>query len=192
MARSSQAAMMETHGLPNDVLSNFNPFALIFIPVFDIFVRDWHSMWDWNGFVISLTVGPALRGVGINFSPLKKTTAGFFATWQVLLVFSPLYQSHFNFEGVGASLFGSQFRIVSHTRAVPRLTFVDQRIAITYPTHYIPHYTPHNKPPTIRDSTPSEQSRPQPVVPMSIMWKRRMYIHKQRTYFSSASPSLLS
>lgn len=31
---------MSTHGLPNDVLSNLDPFALIiFIPIFDIIVR---------------------------------------------------------------------------------------------------------------------------------------------------------
>ena len=92
---TSQAATMETHGLPNDVLSNLNPFALIiFIPVFDIFVRDWHSMWDWTGFVISLSlpvqVYPALRRAGINFSPLKKITAGFFTgaaamTWAAVV-----------------------------------------------------------------------------------------------------------
>jgi len=52
---------METHGLPNDVLSNLNPLSLIiFIPIFDIFVY------------------PALCRVGIKFTPLKKMTAGFF------------------------------------------------------------------------------------------------------------------
>lgn len=52
---------MSTHGVPNDVLSNLDPFALIIcIPIFDLFIY------------------PALRRVGINFSPLKKITAGFF------------------------------------------------------------------------------------------------------------------
>ena len=52
---------MTTHGVPNDVLSNLDPFALIiFIPICDLFVY------------------PALRRFGINFSPLKKICAGFF------------------------------------------------------------------------------------------------------------------
>ena len=38
----SQAATMSTHHLPNDVLSNLDPLALIiFIPICDIFVRLW-------------------------------------------------------------------------------------------------------------------------------------------------------
>lgn len=36
---TSQAATMSTHGLPNDVLSNLDPFALIiFIPICDVIV----------------------------------------------------------------------------------------------------------------------------------------------------------
>ena len=36
---TSQAATMNTHGLPNDILSNLDPFALIIlIPVCDLFV----------------------------------------------------------------------------------------------------------------------------------------------------------
>jgi POT family proton-dependent oligopeptide transporter len=51
---------MQTHGLPNDVLSNLDPFALIiFIPICDIFIY------------------PALRRAGIRFTPIKKITAGF-------------------------------------------------------------------------------------------------------------------
>ncbi|OCH86995.1 oligopeptide transporter [Obba rivulosa] len=58
---TSQAATMVTNGVPNDVLSNLDPIALIiFIPIFDIFIY------------------PALRRAGINFSPLKKITLGFF------------------------------------------------------------------------------------------------------------------
>ncbi|GAA5841611.1 hypothetical protein JCM9279_000706 [Rhodotorula babjevae] len=57
---TSQAAVMNTHGLPNDVLSNLDPFALlILIPLMDLFVY------------------PALRRAGINFSPVKKIFAGF-------------------------------------------------------------------------------------------------------------------
>lgn len=52
---------MERHGLPNDILSNLNPFALlIFIPLNDFFIY------------------PALRKAGIKFTPIKKITAGFF------------------------------------------------------------------------------------------------------------------
>lgn len=52
---------MERHGVPNDILSNLNPFSLlIFIPV--------------NDFLIY----PALRKAGIKFTPIKKIAAGFF------------------------------------------------------------------------------------------------------------------
>jgi len=58
---TSQAATMATHGLPNDILSNLDPFALIiFIPICDLLIY------------------PALRRAGINFSALKRITAGFF------------------------------------------------------------------------------------------------------------------
>lgn len=52
---------MDTHGIPNDVVNNLDPFALIiFIPICDLLIY------------------PALRKAGINFSALKKITAGFF------------------------------------------------------------------------------------------------------------------
>ncbi|TWU73802.1 hypothetical protein ED733_004455 [Metarhizium rileyi] len=55
------AAVLQRHGIPNDVLSNLNPFALlIFIPLNDFFVY------------------PALRKAGIRFTPIRKITAGFF------------------------------------------------------------------------------------------------------------------
>ncbi|BGP37286.1 hypothetical protein JCM10449v2_001191 [Rhodotorula kratochvilovae] len=57
---TSQAATMNTHGLPNDILSNLDPFALlILIPIMDLLIY------------------PALRRAGINFSPVKKIFAGF-------------------------------------------------------------------------------------------------------------------
>ncbi|KAF7760085.1 hypothetical protein Agabi119p4_10761 [Agaricus bisporus var. burnettii] len=57
----SQAATMSTHGLPNEVLSNLDPFALIiFIPICDLLIY------------------PALRRGGLNFTALKKITLGFF------------------------------------------------------------------------------------------------------------------
>ncbi|KAJ6546367.1 POT family-domain-containing protein [Mycena sp. CBHHK59/15] len=56
----SQAATMSTHGLPNDVLSNLDPLALIIlIPVCDIILY------------------PAIQRAGFNFTALKKITAGF-------------------------------------------------------------------------------------------------------------------
>ncbi|KAH8114891.1 PTR2-domain-containing protein [Phellopilus nigrolimitatus] len=58
---TSQAATMSTHGLPNDILSNLDPFALIIlIPVCDILIY------------------PLLARAGIRFTPLKKITMGFF------------------------------------------------------------------------------------------------------------------
>lgn len=57
---TSQAATMQTHGLPNDFYSNVNPFTLIvFIPLFDQFVY------------------PFLRDHNINFSPLRRMATGF-------------------------------------------------------------------------------------------------------------------
>jgi POT family proton-dependent oligopeptide transporter len=57
---TSQAATMVLNGVPNDVINNFNPFALIiFIPIFDRLVY------------------PGLRRMGFNFTPLKRITAGF-------------------------------------------------------------------------------------------------------------------
>ncbi|KAG9255387.1 POT family-domain-containing protein [Emericellopsis atlantica] len=58
----SQAATMKRHGVPNDVITNLNPFSLlIFIPL--------------NDFVIY----PFLRKMGIRFTPIKKIACGFFA-----------------------------------------------------------------------------------------------------------------
>lgn len=58
---TSQAATMELNGVPNDILSNMNPISLIiFIPLTDQLLY------------------PALRKYGINFSPLKRITAGFY------------------------------------------------------------------------------------------------------------------
>jgi len=58
---TSQAAVMELHGVPNDVINNLDPFALIIlIPIFDAVIY------------------PGLRRFGINFTPLKRITMGFF------------------------------------------------------------------------------------------------------------------
>ncbi|KAF9259273.1 peptide transporter PTR2A [Marasmius fiardii PR-910] len=57
---TSQAATMSTHGVPNDVLSNLNPFALIIlIPILDLIIY------------------PGMRRAGIKFSALKRITCGF-------------------------------------------------------------------------------------------------------------------
>lgn len=57
----SQAAVMQLNGLPNDILSNLDPLALmIFIPLCD------------------LVLYPSLRKAKINFTPIKKITFGFF------------------------------------------------------------------------------------------------------------------
>ncbi|KAF2144555.1 uncharacterized protein K452DRAFT_266481 [Aplosporella prunicola CBS 121167] len=57
---TSQAATMELHGAPNDVINNMNPLSLvIFIPLFDNFVY------------------PALRKAHINFTPLKRIGVGY-------------------------------------------------------------------------------------------------------------------
>lgn len=56
----SQAAVMQKHGVPNDILSNLNPFALlIFIPLCDLLVYPW------------------LRKMRIRFTPIKRITLGF-------------------------------------------------------------------------------------------------------------------
>ncbi|POR37056.1 Dipeptide/tripeptide permease [Tolypocladium paradoxum] len=57
----SQAAVLQRRGLPNDILSNLNPFALlIFIPLNDFFIY------------------PALRKAGVRVTPIRKITAGFY------------------------------------------------------------------------------------------------------------------
>lgn len=57
---TSQAATMRLGGTPNDVVNNLNPLTLIiFIPIMDKIVY------------------PFLRQIGINFTPIKRITAGF-------------------------------------------------------------------------------------------------------------------
>ena len=58
---TSQAAVMQLNGVPNDLINNLNPISLvIFIPIMDAFVY------------------PALRKARINFTPIKRITFGFF------------------------------------------------------------------------------------------------------------------
>jgi POT family proton-dependent oligopeptide transporter len=57
----SQASTMTLHGAPNDIISNLNPiFIIILIPLMDKLVY------------------PKLRDYGINFTPIKRITCGFF------------------------------------------------------------------------------------------------------------------
>jgi POT family proton-dependent oligopeptide transporter len=57
---TNMCATMKLGGVPNDILSNLDPIAIIIIvPIMDSFVY------------------PFLRRKGINFSPIKKITAGF-------------------------------------------------------------------------------------------------------------------
>ncbi|KAL4766370.1 putative MFS peptide transporter [Aspergillus foveolatus] len=56
----SQAATMELNGVPNDIINNLDPLALIiFIPIMDQFVY------------------PFIRKLGFNFTPLKRIYAGY-------------------------------------------------------------------------------------------------------------------
>jgi POT family proton-dependent oligopeptide transporter len=57
---TSQAATMKLNGIPNDILSNLDPFALIILIPF-----------------CDLVFYPALRKLRINFTPIKKITTGF-------------------------------------------------------------------------------------------------------------------
>lgn len=57
---TSQAATMQLHGVPNDIINNLDPLALIiFIPIMDQFFY------------------PGLRRLGINFTPLKRIWVGY-------------------------------------------------------------------------------------------------------------------
>ncbi|KAJ4132537.1 hypothetical protein NW754_015354 [Fusarium falciforme] len=57
---TTQAATMELHGVPNDVIQNLNPISIvIMIPLID------HLLY------------PGLRKLGIAFTPIKRMTTGF-------------------------------------------------------------------------------------------------------------------
>ncbi|GKT41290.1 putative peptide transporter ptr2 [Colletotrichum spaethianum] len=56
----NQAATMRLDGIPNDIITNLNPFALlIFIPICD------------------KAIYPAIERAGLRFTPIKKITLGF-------------------------------------------------------------------------------------------------------------------
>lgn len=67
---------MTKHNVPNDVLTNLDPFAImIFIPLCDLLIY------------------PALGRMGINFSALKKITWGFF-TGAAAMVWAAVVQHY--------------------------------------------------------------------------------------------------
>jgi proton-dependent oligopeptide transporter, POT family len=58
---TSQAAVMKLGGVPNDIVSNFNPlFIVLLIPIMDQLIY------------------PFLRKLGTKFTPIKRITCGFF------------------------------------------------------------------------------------------------------------------
>lgn len=58
---TSQAATMQLNGVPNDLINNLDPLALIiFIPIMDQFIY------------------PGIRRMGFNFTPLKRIYVGYF------------------------------------------------------------------------------------------------------------------
>jgi POT family proton-dependent oligopeptide transporter len=58
---TSQAATMKLGGVPNDIVNNFNPlFILLLVPVMDRLVY------------------PGLQKMGLQFTPIKRITCGFF------------------------------------------------------------------------------------------------------------------
>ncbi|CAI4211033.1 unnamed protein product [Parascedosporium putredinis] len=58
---TSQAATMELHGVPNDIIQNLNPISIvIMVPILDRLVY------------------PGLRKIGIHLTPIKRMTIGFF------------------------------------------------------------------------------------------------------------------
>ncbi|KAJ7192568.1 peptide transporter PTR2A [Mycena pura] len=73
---TSQAATMDFGSVPNDVLSNLDPFALIiFIPICDLLIY------------------PALRRYGIRFTQLKRITAGF-VTGSAAMIWAAVVQHY--------------------------------------------------------------------------------------------------
>jgi POT family proton-dependent oligopeptide transporter len=79
---------MVTNGVPNDVINNLDPLGLIvFIPICDLLVY------------------PGLRRIGINFSPIKRITAGFF-TGAAAMVWAAVVQ-HYIYKVCVASCQGT-------------------------------------------------------------------------------------
>ncbi|KAG5288925.1 oligopeptide transporter [Histoplasma capsulatum G186AR] len=65
---TSQAATLELHGVPNDLINNLNPLGIvIMIPILDLLVY------------------PFLRFIRIRFSPLRRMAAGFFVATSAMI-----------------------------------------------------------------------------------------------------------
>lgn len=72
----SQAAVMTLNGVPNDVVQNLDPLALIIlIPITDIFIY------------------PFLRRIKIKFTPIKRITAGFY-TGAAAMIWAAVIQAY--------------------------------------------------------------------------------------------------
>ena len=82
---TSQAAVMVTDGVPNDVINNLDPLCLlIFIPICDLLVY------------------PGLRKIGINFTPIKKITVGFL-TGSAAMIWAAVVQ-HYIYKACSLTL----------------------------------------------------------------------------------------
>lgn len=77
---TSQAATMNLHGAPNDIITNLNPISIvIMIPILDWFVY------------------PAFRKNGFNFTPIKRMTTGFFFGCAAMI--SSAVTQHYIYKG---------------------------------------------------------------------------------------------
>jgi len=73
---TSQSAVLQLNGVPNDLINNLNPVTLvIFIPIMDFFIY------------------PALRKARIHFTPIKRITWGFFIA-SAAMISSAVLQSY--------------------------------------------------------------------------------------------------
>ncbi|RMZ90734.1 hypothetical protein DV736_g2033, partial [Chaetothyriales sp. CBS 134916] len=85
---TSQAATMQLHGAPNDIIQNLNPISiLIIIPLLDFFIY------------------PTLRKYKINFTPIKRMTVGFglASTSMIAATVTQYYIYHLSVCGTHAS-----------------------------------------------------------------------------------------
>ncbi|KAJ2901511.1 putative peptide transporter ptr2-a protein [Zalerion maritima] len=77
---TAQAGTMRLNGLPNDIMTNLDPFALIIlIPICDFIIY------------------PGLRKMNIHFTPIKRITAGFL-TGAAAMVYAAVLQ-HYIYQG---------------------------------------------------------------------------------------------
>ncbi|KAM0747902.1 PTR2-domain-containing protein [Meredithblackwellia eburnea MCA 4105] len=92
---TSQAAVLNTHGLPNDLLSNLDPLALIIlIPITDRFIY------------------PALARAGIRFTPIKRIFWGFMCGSLAMVCAAVVQQVIYNKSECGKNASGDGCAIV--------------------------------------------------------------------------------